>query len=173
VFWSFFVFFVFFWLFCVFCSYGVRDATDLIEEEAAAAVSNTEEIMELIDEIKTDYDPFSAYDNSYFEPVNLEAVDFTQHCESWSDGVYSFEVARFVWIWLHILLTMCCMALTLAGYFPFKKAGYLISSTVILFFAFAFLFLHLAYFTSELIVMVDVCEQVSTIFINLIDFLGL
>ncbi len=146
---------------------GVKHATDKLEDEAQEAKNNVQQIGVLLSQINGGKKTVEGNEFlvNYDEIIKLEVeVDaIKKKSDEFSFDAYSFEVGRFVWIWVQIFITAVSIGMGIAGYIPFKSAGYLIAATVVLFFAFAELFLHMAYCTSQLFVTTDICEQIYDI----------
>lgn len=94
-----------------------------------------------------------------FPYITSEAKDISEQAEFIASGAVSFEVTRFVWLWLQVFATAASFALALFGYYGTNK-WFMIGGISLLFMLFIIMFCHLAYTASELMVTLDVCEQV-------------
>ena len=112
-------------------------------------IDNFEEVLEQAKEIK------SIYIHIY---IYIYIID---DALGFSAKAYDYEISRFVWFWLHLFITIIAIVMGLCGFIPCKSTKYLVASMVILFWTFAVLFLYIAYTTSEIFIILDVCEQVN------------
>lgn len=101
-----------------------------------------------------------------FDYVLTDANAINQSSYDFSNGALSFEIARFVWLWMQIASTLFAIALCVSGYVRIKKVGLLIAGNIILFFLFCVSLIHLAYIASELTITMDMCEQIYNIVHN-------
>ena len=89
--------------------------------------------------------------------------DVASRVDDFADPAFGFEIGRFVWVWVQVGLCVGVIVFALAGYMPFKCLGIVIASSLIVLIFFAEVSALLAYSSSELLVMTDVCEQLYKI----------
>ena len=138
-------------------SNNLRSAIETVRKEGAKVETDINNVLNEVNELSGSLSPPPRIEG--FEYTLSEAAKIKKNSEYIGTGALSFEIARFVWLWLQILATGVSFALCLMGFYGSNK-GLLIGGNTMLFMLFIGLFLHMAYASSELFVILDVCEQV-------------
>eukprot|EP01022_Parablepharisma_sp_SALTPOND_P000982 TRINITY_DN105382_c2_g1_i1.p1 TRINITY_DN105382_c2_g1~~TRINITY_DN105382_c2_g1_i1.p1 ORF type:complete len:520 (-),score=29.16 TRINITY_DN105382_c2_g1_i1:1876-3435(-) len=145
---------------------GVRQARDLIKSESETL---TENVLKVRDELKFVNESWTSLgsdasditiDSAYFyEKLTPYAKEVNRRVDEVADPALWFEIGRFTWVWLQIIISLLIVIFALAGYMPCRYAGIVISGSIIVFGIFAEISALLAYSSSELLMISDICEQ--------------
>ena len=162
---------------------GVSKGTNAFKDEGNALHDNAKNIRSLVQSVNDAetkgptlldtkiYINLKDFENVIEQAKGIKGILFDINIDDtnlFAEQAFSFELARFLWLWFHLFIVLVSVGLGLCGFIPCKKSGYLIASTVILFFMFAILFLLLAYTTSEMFLILDICENVYILYIYII-----
>ncbi len=145
---------------------GVRQTSDVMESEATQVQTNVDNVYAGLNEVaanwallKTDY--VLDLDPTYFKSnMSAYAADIASTSTSNAAWAMGFEIGRFSWVWIQLVLNLVIVILALVGYMPCQFAGIVVAGSIIIFTLFAEISLLLAYSSSEILVIADICEQV-------------
>ena len=107
----------------------------------------------------TNYPP----ETTRFDYVFSETSNIKSSSTHFTDLAYGFEVGRFSWVWIQMLMSIVAIS---TAYTAYKTFGRSLLLKIMIFMLFCLIITNLAilsYTTSEMFVILDICEQVYTI----------
>ena len=140
----------------------MRNSISALRTEGTAVLTNSRFLINEINSLNQNASFRAKSTQLYkagFDFILTEATSISNNADYIASNSLSFEVARFVWFWAEVILTLISFALCLLGYYGNNK-GFLIGGNILLFMWFMIFFCHLAYGSSEYFVILDICEQV-------------
>jgi hypothetical protein len=80
-----------------------------------------------------------------------------------ADNAFSFEVGRMTFVWVHYIFTVGMIFIGITSSIPCRESGKIISTTVLIYIAFAEALLCIGYCICEGIVLLDTCEDFRSV----------
>ena len=146
---------------------GVRQTRDLAKSEAEIIAANMNAVRDNLTTVSerltalgiASESEISIDANRFYSEVSAHSTEVTTRVSDIVDPALWFEIGRFVWVWLQILVSFIIIVFALAGYMPCKFAGIVVAGSVIIFVIFLEISALLAYSSSEILMISDICEQ--------------
>jgi len=145
---------------------GIRDSTTMMYDEAKNTDDSARSIISTIKQLNggtlKQYTTNLPSTDS-FEYILSETAVIFKESKSYTDSTYAYEVVRFSWIWVQLLLTIVVMALSYTAFRNTSQELMLKIMTYLLYFLLCTHIAYLSYLTSEFFIILDICEQLYNI----------
>jgi len=146
---------------------GVRQAVDLAKAESNYMNQNVRNIRDNLIFVNSTWNYIGNdgptelnLDSSYiYERLVGYAMDVDFRVKEIIMPTMTFEIIRFIWVWSQILISLFVVMFALCGYLPCRCLGVVVAASIVVIGILAEISALLAFSSSEIMMISDVCEQ--------------